>query len=62
MFSFLVEKEVEKKRLKECAGCQAYFPITNQCLDCGCIVLLKAKLVDARCPRDKWEKKKKEMR
>ena len=51
----LVEKEVERSRLKECASCSAYLGITNQCRDCGCIVILKAKLNGAKCPRGKWK-------
>jgi hypothetical protein len=49
-----VSEEIAKERLAICKGCPEYIKLTKQCLKCGCIMPLKAKLPDASCPLHKW--------
>lgn len=41
-------------RLKICDGCDKYIQLTKQCRECGCIMPLKTRLVNASCPLGKW--------
>jgi hypothetical protein len=47
-------KEVAKERLECCKGCEDYNPVTTQCNQCGCFMLLKTLLMDSNCPINKW--------
>lgn len=52
MKSFLVPKNEQIKRMDICKKCSNYkFGI---CKKCGCIMLLKTKLLHSHCPLDKW--------
>ena len=47
--------EVEfKGRLDICNACEELFKLTKQCKKCGCVMTLKAKLKEAKCPLGKW--------
>lgn len=46
-------------RLTQCRGCPASTPPEaevehRRCLDCGCYLFAKAKLMTESCPRAKW--------
>lgn len=49
-----VPEEVRQYRLDMCHMCPSLIKATGQCGECGCIVKLKTKLQDERCPLDKW--------
>jgi len=49
-----VYKEVAEKRLDICLSCSELVNVTKQCKKCGCIMPLKVKLKDAKCPIGKW--------
>ncbi len=44
-----VEDALYTERLEKCGLCQ-YLEYGNTCLQCGCIVQIKAKLPDSKCP------------
>lgn len=46
--------DLTKERLKLCAQCEYYGKLANQCKLCGCFMDLKAKLLEAECPMEKW--------
>lgn len=48
----LVTEEVYEKRLQQCIGCE-YFQYDTTCLQCGCIVHVRALLADKDCPHTK---------
>jgi hypothetical protein len=37
-----------------CDQCEAKIDIVNVCSVCGCIIAVKAQLLDSKCPLDKW--------
>jgi hypothetical protein len=41
-------------RLSICNSCVVFRKTTKQCKACGCIMPLKARLKDAKCPIGKW--------
>ncbi len=41
-------------RLEVCDKCERFLHITKQCLECGCIMSLKTRLLHAKCPLGKW--------
>lgn len=64
----VVSKKEEKRRRAICANCPKYSPTTTQCDVCGCIMWIKAKLlndpvesakqgkmVKTDCPLEKWD-------
>ena len=53
--NMLVNKEEHKSRLKICNSCPHKNPI-NICELCGCFIILKAKLAEAKCPDNRWIK------
>lgn len=52
------DKDEYKRRLTICENCDRK-SILNICKECGCLVIAKAKLLDATCPLDKWKDKTK---
>ena len=42
------------KRYAMCTECPYFQKITKQCLKCGCFMLAKTKLDQAKCPMGKW--------
>lgn len=53
----LVDDEVYRYRLSKCQDCK-HLEFGYTCLQCGCIVQIRAKLVDAFCPfpkNNKWK-------
>lgn len=49
-----VEAAVAEARLELCKGCDRYFSLTHQCMECGCVMNAKVKLPNAFCPLRKW--------
>lgn len=52
--SLVVTDEVYKERVSICKGCEKYDEIENECLECGCYIPAKAKVVLDSCPLNKW--------
>lgn len=48
------EKAEADKRYDICKKCPELINATKQCKKCGCIMSLKVKLKNARCPIGKW--------
>lgn len=49
-----VSDEVYKKRVLTCRGCDKYDELNNRCMECGCYVPAKAKIILDSCPLNKW--------
>lgn len=47
-------KELAEERLKVCGECEYFARMTRQCNLCGCFMDVKAKLLEAECPSQKW--------
>jgi hypothetical protein len=50
----LADGELARERLKVCEECPHLKKIATQCSLCGCFLDLKARLLEATCPIDKW--------
>jgi hypothetical protein len=49
-----IDEESIAKRLAVCYQCERFISATTQCRECGCIMLMKARLSNATCPLGKW--------
>jgi hypothetical protein len=49
-----VSDEVYKKRVLTCRECDKYDELNNRCIECGCYVPAKAKIILDSCPLNKW--------
>lgn len=49
-----VAPEIAARRMETCEGCDRFLKVTRQCLQCGCMMNLKTKLLSAKCPLGKW--------
>ena len=49
-----VSDEVYKERVSICRSCDKYDELENRCMECGCYVPTKAKIILDSCPLDKW--------
>jgi len=49
-----VKDEVYKKRVSICRSCDKYDELENRCMECGCYVPAKAKMILDSCPLEKW--------
>ena len=49
-----VQGEIAEQRMATCRACE-HFLITQQCSQCGCIMLAKTRLPNAFCPVGKWD-------
>jgi hypothetical protein len=49
-----VTPEIAARRMATCEGCDRFLKATKQCLQCGCMMNLKTKLLHAKCPLGKW--------
>lgn len=52
---FSQRQELAKKRLEICESCEFFQPRFKRCSECGCFMEFKAMMVDAQCPRNKWD-------
>lgn len=50
-----ISGEAAAARYEICKGCEFLQTMTKQCLKCGCFMVAKTKLDNARCPIGKWE-------
>lgn len=41
-------------RMSHCASCPEYLSATRQCKQCGCIMTMKTRLLEAKCPLGHW--------
>lgn len=48
-----VTDEVFNERIEICKACDR-FEEDDECLECGCNVMMKAKVIVDSCPLDKW--------
>jgi hypothetical protein len=51
---WLKEKEIAQNRYDQCKKCDSFNKILFFCEKCGCIMKVKVKLKDAKCPLGKW--------
>jgi len=49
-----IDEQIAKNRMQICDICPSLIPIIKQCKECGCIMPLKTKLLQAECPLKKW--------
>lgn len=54
--NFIVEKEVFVKRLDTCKSCENFNKYIGTCKLCGCIMKIKTKFPNMKCPDNRWEK------
>lgn len=47
-------EDLFKARKTECEKCPSYRPLLDQCGECGCLLSLKARIVESTCPLQKW--------
>lgn len=47
-------EELAAARYTTCQGCERFLNVTKQCLECGCFMNLKTRLLNAKCPLGKW--------
>ncbi len=47
-------EDISAYRMSICNQCPELIDLTKQCKKCGCIMLLKVKLENAKCPIGKW--------
>ena len=50
-----VSDEVYKERMNICRSCKRYDEFENRCMECGCYVPGKAKIILDSCPLQKWD-------
>ena len=53
--ALFVDDEVYKERVTTCRGCDKYNEMENSCMECGCYIPAKAKIILDSCPLDKWK-------
>lgn len=49
-----VSNVMKQQRIATCQKCPEYFPASDQCGVCGCVVRAKASLATEKCPRHRW--------
>lgn len=50
----LATKQISDYRYNICKGCEHFISKTTTCKKCGCFMIAKTKLKNARCPVGKW--------
>lgn len=50
----MASDEVFNERISICKTCDRYKESKQECLECGCFVPAKAKIILDSCPLDKW--------
>ena len=48
------DENTARKRMNICEVCPQLIKATHQCKECGCLMKLKTKLIEAVCPIGKW--------
>ena len=49
---FKTSSQIAEDRLKICHACPEYN--NGLCNDCGCILVLKTRMLSENCPQNKW--------
>ncbi len=49
-----VSDEVYHERTSICKSCIKFDDLENKCMECGCYIPAKAKMIIDSCPLDKW--------
>jgi RNA polymerase-binding transcription factor DksA len=47
-------KNIADQRYSICQSCPELIKLTKQCKQCGCFMVIKTKLQQAKCPIGKW--------
>jgi len=50
-----VSDKTYKARTTICKSCDKFDDLENRCMECGCYVPAKAKIIIDSCPLNKWE-------
>jgi len=48
------DEKISSTRYEICLSCPELINLTKQCKQCGCVMPLKTKLINASCPLSKW--------
>ncbi len=48
------EEELRKYRMSICSKCPFFAKKGKRCTRCGCFMMLKTTLKEAKCPEGKW--------
>ena len=52
----IYDEDIINKRWSECEECEHLIRATNQCNVCKCMMKLKTRVSNAKCPVGKWDK------
>lgn len=50
----MASDDVKNNRMEICLACPELIKLTTQCKKCGCVMKLKTKLEQSKCPIGKW--------
>jgi hypothetical protein len=50
----VASEQDSNNRLNTCRACPEFMKLTSLCKKCGCNMLFKTKLQEAKCPIGKW--------
>jgi hypothetical protein len=50
---FLTRRELHAERMKSCLFCDRF--VENVCMECGCFLPLKTRMLTEKCPLNKWK-------
>jgi len=53
--SLTVSDEQYHERTSICKSCPKFDDLENRCMECGCYIPAKAKMIIDSCPLDKWK-------
>lgn len=53
-FSIFADKATSDYRYNLCKSCDSFIKLTKQCSECMCIMPIKTKFANDRCPLEKW--------
>jgi len=52
--ALVVPDEVYKERTAICKSCDKFDDLQNKCMECGCFIPAKARVIIDSCPLNKW--------